>query len=46
MALHCTECGFVNNEGANFCQRCGAQLAREESYDRAAAALVSQRAAE
>jgi hypothetical protein len=31
MALHCTECGFVNNEGANFCQRCGAQLAREEA---------------
>jgi FHA domain len=28
MALHCTECGFVNNEGANYCQRCGALLAR------------------
>ncbi|MFI5009857.1 MAG: FHA domain-containing protein [Solirubrobacterales bacterium] len=27
MALHCTECGFVNNEGANYCQRCGALLA-------------------
>ena len=23
MALHCTECGFVNVEGANYCQRCG-----------------------
>jgi hypothetical protein len=31
MALHCTECGFVNNEGANFCQRCGAALVREEA---------------
>jgi len=31
MALHCTECGFVNNEGANYCQRCGALLARGES---------------
>ncbi len=31
MALHCTECGFVNAEGANYCQRCGALLAREES---------------
>jgi hypothetical protein len=31
MALHCTECGFVNNEGANYCQRCGALLVREES---------------
>src|SRR5688500_12832208 len=23
MARHCTECGFVNAEGANYCQRCG-----------------------
>jgi FHA domain len=30
MALHCTECGFVNNEGANYCQRCGALLPRED----------------
>ncbi len=30
MALHCTECGFVNDEGANYCQRCGALLARPE----------------
>ncbi len=28
MALHCTECGFVNGEGANYCQRCGALLER------------------
>ncbi|HLW95585.1 MAG TPA: FHA domain-containing protein [Solirubrobacteraceae bacterium] len=26
MALHCPECGFVNPEGANFCQKCGALL--------------------
>lgn len=31
MALHCTECGFVNNEGANYCQRCGALLPRANS---------------
>ena len=31
MALHCTECGFVNGEGANYCQRCGALLARPET---------------
>ncbi len=31
MALHCTECGFVNGEGANYCQRCGSLLAREEA---------------
>ncbi|HXN39610.1 MAG TPA: FHA domain-containing protein [Solirubrobacteraceae bacterium] len=30
MAVHCTECGFVNSEGANYCQRCGALLARDE----------------
>jgi hypothetical protein len=33
MALHCTECGFVNSEGANYCQRCGALLERAESGD-------------
>jgi hypothetical protein len=22
--VHCTECGFLNAEGANYCQRCGA----------------------
>jgi hypothetical protein len=31
MALHCTECGFVNGEGANYCQRCGALLPRPEA---------------
>ncbi len=31
MAVHCTECGFVNSEGANYCQRCGALLPRAES---------------
>ena len=24
MALHCPECGSVNAEGSNYCQRCGA----------------------
>ena len=23
MALHCPDCGFVNPDGANYCQRCG-----------------------
>jgi hypothetical protein len=26
LALHCPQCGFVNPEGANFCQKCGAPL--------------------
>ena len=30
MALHCTECGFLNSEGANYCQRCGALLGGAE----------------
>jgi pSer/pThr/pTyr-binding forkhead associated (FHA) protein len=30
-AGRCTECGFVNDEGANYCQRCGALLPRGES---------------
>jgi hypothetical protein len=30
MAQHCTECGFLNDEAANFCQRCGSLLARPE----------------
>ena len=33
MALHCHECGFVNAEGANYCQKCGAYLARPEGAD-------------
>ena len=33
MALHCSECGFVNPEGANYCQKCGAYLARPEGHD-------------
>jgi pSer/pThr/pTyr-binding forkhead associated (FHA) protein len=28
MALHCPECGFLSDEGANYCQRCGALLPR------------------
>ena len=26
MTEHCPECGFVNAEGANYCQKCGAFL--------------------
>ena len=29
MAVHCPDCGFVNAEGANYCQKCGAYLGRE-----------------
>ncbi len=31
MAIHCPECGLVNTEGANYCQKCGAYLGTERS---------------
>lgn len=31
MARHCPECGFLNDDAANFCQKCGATLARPEA---------------
>ena len=37
MALHCSECGFVNPEGANYCQKCGALLELDASGDPATA---------
>jgi hypothetical protein len=30
VALHCPECGFANDDGASYCQRCGAFLAQAE----------------
>ena len=30
MARHCPECGFVNGESANYCQKCGAFLGVSE----------------
>ena len=30
MTQHCPECGFSNDEGANYCQRCGAFLAQSD----------------
>src|SRR4051794_41372594 len=32
-AIHCPECNFVNAEGANYCQKCGAYLSRPEGKD-------------
>jgi hypothetical protein len=29
--MHCPECGFVNPEGANYCQKCGAFLPEAEN---------------
>ena len=30
MAHHCPECGFLNAEGANYCQKCGAFIGTPE----------------
>jgi pSer/pThr/pTyr-binding forkhead associated (FHA) protein len=31
--VHCPECGFVNAEGANYCQKCGAFLGEAKKGD-------------
>jgi hypothetical protein len=31
VAVHCPECGFVNTDGANYCQKCGAFLGQSEA---------------
>ena len=31
--MHCPECGFVNAEGANYCQKCGAFLGGIDEAD-------------
>jgi hypothetical protein len=31
MAHHCPECGFLNAEGANYCQKCGAFVGTPEA---------------
>jgi FHA domain len=31
--MHCPECGFVNAEGANYCQKCGSYLGDKTEGD-------------
>ncbi len=33
MATHCPECGFVNPEAANYCQKCGNFIGRREGAE-------------
>jgi hypothetical protein len=33
VARHCTECGYVNADGANYCSRCGAFIQPEPARD-------------
>jgi hypothetical protein len=33
MTTHCPECGFVNQESANYCQKCGTFIGAREGSD-------------
>lgn len=39
--MHCPECGFVNSEGANYCQKCGAFLAGRRGDETTASYTVT-----
>jgi hypothetical protein len=36
VALHCPDCGFVNADGANYCQRCGHFLSGGQTQEHSA----------
>jgi pSer/pThr/pTyr-binding forkhead associated (FHA) protein len=40
MAVHCPECGFVNGDAANYCQRCGALLRTDATGEPATATYL------
>jgi hypothetical protein len=42
VAQHCPECGFVNDEGANYCQKCGSFLAHSDSDETTATYRVGE----
>ena len=42
MALHCPECGFVNAETANYCQKCGALLSGDSPGESTATYRVGE----
>ncbi len=42
-SIHCPECGFVNAEGANYCQKCGAYLGRPEGAEEQQPTTMSYR---
>ena len=42
-SIHCPECGFVNAEGANYCQKCGAYLGRPEGDEQQQPTTMSYR---
>ncbi len=46
MAVQCPECGFLNGEGANFCQNCGHALAAQTQVMRRESTTATYRVGE
>ena len=46
MAVHCPECGFLNGEGANFCQRCGSNLGAQTQVQQPESTTATYRVGE
>ena len=46
MAVHCPECGFLNGEGANFCQRCGTSLGAQTQVQQPESTTATYRVGE
>jgi hypothetical protein len=44
--VHCPECGFVNADGANYCQKCGAFLGEREAASGEGGATATYRVGE
>ena len=40
--MHCPECGFVNADGANYCQKCGAFLGASNPDETTAAYTIGE----
>jgi hypothetical protein len=46
VALHCPDCGFVNADGANYCQRCGHFLGAGQTQEHAEPTTATYRVGE
>jgi hypothetical protein len=46
VAVHCPECGFLNGEGANFCQRCGTSLGAQTQVQQPESTTATYRVGE
>ena len=46
MAVHCPECGFLNGEGANYCQSCGANLGAQTQVQQPESTTATYRVGE